>query len=148
MLYLIDGNNVMGRKRTRRELLALLADFAAARKTRVQVIFDGAPEAGFPEGSAYKGVKIGYSRMGADADARIKKIVENSRNARELIVVTSDRALAGRARANGARHVSVSDFLALIEEALRMRAERSQLEKPEADNDVDEWLQLFGGEGE
>lgn len=142
MLYLIDGNNLMGRKRSRRELLALLAEFSVKRRAKVQVVFDGAPERDFPEGSAYKGVKIAYSKNNSDAETRIKEMVEKSRHPRELTIVTSDRALAGYARSCSAKHLSVNEFLDQME-IVREQSKSYNLDKPTEDGEVAEWLQYF-----
>ncbi len=132
----------MGKRRSRRELLALLADYAAAKRARLQVVFDGAPEAHYPEGSAHRGVKISYSRAGSNADARIKEMIVAARNPRELIVITSDRALAGQARAAGARHIGAAQFLNQIDELLQARAQ--QPEKPVEKGELNDWLRYFG----
>jgi predicted RNA-binding protein with PIN domain len=144
MLYIVDGNNLMGRSRTRFKLLEMLAGFAAVRRARVQVVFDGAPEDRYPEGSAYHGVKIAYSYKGSDADSRIKDMLESSRNPRELTIVTSDRSLIGLARACGAKQVSAADFLNRLDEIAKNREQPA--EKPTADGDLKEWLRYFGEE--
>jgi len=63
-MYLIDGNNVIGQRvgwhrdkpRSRRRLLEELARFFRVKKTRITVVFDGAPDQSFPDGSSYCGV--------------------------------------------------------------------------------------------
>ena len=62
MAYIVDGNNVMGqtpgwhrdKSKSRRGLLEQLAAFARAKKARVTVVFDGAPDKVAPEGSAFR----------------------------------------------------------------------------------------------
>jgi predicted RNA-binding protein with PIN domain len=146
MAYIIDGNNVMGRKRTRLELLALLSDFFSVARTRVTVVFDGAPEERYPEGSSYKGVKIFYSRPGSSADDRIRSIFSSARNPRELIVVTSDRSLAGQARSYGARQLNSQQFLSLVDETFSARENLKNLEKPSIEAELDDWISYFGYE--
>ena len=90
MSYLVDGNNVMGqrvgwhrdRQRARRELLDELARFASAKKVRVAVVFDGAPDEHFADASSYRGVRVFYAARGSNADERIKALVEASRERR------------------------------------------------------------------
>ena len=102
MSYLVDGNNVMAQRvgwhrdkaGARRRLLEELARFARAAGVTVEVVFDGAPDDFFPDGSDFMGVRVFYAERGRDADARIKQLVEASRERRTLKVVTSDRALA------------------------------------------------------
>src|SRR5262249_15474606 len=110
-MHLIDGNNVIGQRvgwhrdkpGSRRRLMQDLARLAQAKKLRLTVVFDGAPDPQFPDGSSYRGVKIFYSRQGSDADARIIEMVEAERNKKNLVVVTSDRKLTSQIRVNGVR---------------------------------------------
>lgn len=154
MPYLVDGNNVMGQKpgwhrdrpKARRTLLEDLARFARAKKARITVVFDGAPDRDVPEGSAFNGVKILYAQQGSDADSRIEKLVESLPDPRGMIVVTSDRRLAFAVRASGARTVRSGEF--------RREVERVLLSKPIEDGeeyevgDVNGWLRYFGEEDE
>jgi len=154
MPYLVDGNNVMGQKpgwhrdrqKARKTLLEELARFARARKVRVTVVFDGAPDRGAPEGSAFHGVKILYAHQGSDADSRIEKIVESLPDPRGMIVVTSDRRLAFAVRSSGARTVRSGEF--------RREVERVLASTPVEDGeeyemgDLNGWLRYFGEEAE
>ena len=154
MPYIVDGNNVMGQKpgwhrdrpKARRALLEELARFARAKKARITVVFDGAPDRDAPEGSAFHGVKILYAQQGSDADSRIEKLVESLPDPRGTIVVTSDRRLAHAVRTSGARTVRSGEF--------RREVERLLLSKPLEDGeeyeigDMSGWLRYFGEEGE
>ncbi|MEK6302832.1 MAG: NYN domain-containing protein [Acidobacteriota bacterium] len=154
MPYIVDGNNVMGQKpgwhrdrpRARRTLLEELARFARAKKSRITVVFDGAPDRDAPEGSAFHGVKVLYAQQGSDADSRIEKLVEALPDPRGTIVVTSDRRLAFAVRTSGARTIRSGEF--------RREVERVLLSKPLEDGeeyevgDVNGWLRYFGEESE
>src|SRR5215203_6588439 len=94
----------------RRRLLGELARFAREAGKTVEVVFDGAPDEFFPDGSYFMGVRVFYAERGADADARIKQLVEASRERRTLKVVTSDRALADYVRRCGAQVVRSGEF--------------------------------------
>ncbi len=142
--YIIDGNNLMGRKRTRKELLALLADFLKLRGGRISVVFDGGPERLYPEGSAHKGVKIHYSKLGSNADIRIEEMVAKLSNPREVTVVTSDRSLANRLRTYGTRSLSAKDFISQLEKAKLVQTD--PLNKPKIEGEMSEWLRYFGYE--
>src|SRR5262245_65888126 len=87
-----------------------LARLGEAKKLRLNVVFDGAPDPQFPDGSSYLGVRIFYSRYGSDADARIIEMVEAERNKKSLVVVTSDGKLTSRVRACGARVMRSGEF--------------------------------------
>lgn len=134
------------RPKARRALLEEMARFARAKKARITVVFDGAPDRNAPEGSAFHGVKILYAQQGSDADSRIEKLVESLADPRGTIVVTSDRRLALAVRRSGARTVRSGEFRREVEQLL--------LSKPLEDGeeyevgDVSSWLRYFGEEGE
>ncbi len=132
----------MWRGQTRRELLEELSQFAAAKKVRVAVAFDGAPEANFPDNSTFKSVKIYYHERGSNADARIKSLVEASRERQTLFVVTSDRALSDYVRRTGAKVINCRDFRQRMEN-LPPQKKQPALEgvKPE---EMSQWLRYFG----
>ena len=154
MSYLVDGNNVMGQRvgwhrdkpGARRRLLTELARFARAAGVTVDAVFDGAPEDFFPDGSHFMGVCVYYAERGSDADERIKQLVEQSRERRTLIVVTSDRRLADYVRRCGARVVSAGEFRRRLD---RTCAEDAAIAEPAPGRDVSakdlgEWMHYFG----
>lgn len=146
MFYIVDGNNLMGRKRSRDELLKMLADFVELKKVRLQVVFDGAPDKHHPEGSSYHGVKISYSAKGKDADSKIRKIVEASPTPKNLVIVTSDNSLASYARVCQAQHLRAVEFLNLLSEAKQAHNAQQKDEKPVVKGELNEWLRYFGFE--
>ena len=150
MAYIVDGNNVMGqtpgwhrdKADARRRLLQQVAAFNRIKKSRITVVFDGAPDRSFPEGSAFVGVKVLYAEPGSDADSRICKLVEGSKDRRGLIVVTSDRHLAFLVRSHGASVLRSGEFRKLM-------AEVESSDSPAAGEgiemeDLSEWLRYFG----
>jgi len=148
MPYIIDGNNVMAQTvgwhkdkgAARRTLIHNLARFVAARKAKVTVVFDGPQDKEFPEGSKYKSVRILFARPGSDADSRIKDLVEKSTNPRDLILVSSDKALAGFAAHQGARVMPSGQFRKLLDEAASEGPEKP----PQTQQvNVDEWIEFF-----
>ena len=156
MSYLVDGNNVMGqrvgwhrdRPGARRRLLAELARFAREAGVTVEAVFDGAPDDFFPDGSYFMGVRVFYAERGGDADARIKQLVEASRERRTLKVVTSDRALADYVRRCGAEVIRSGEFRrrldALSENEQTRRDERAGVKESE----LGEWMYYFGADPE
>ena len=118
MSYLVDGNNVMGQRvgwhrdkaGARRRLLGELSRFARGERVRVAVVFDGAPEDHFPDGSSFMGVRVFYAERGSNADERIKQMVDGERERRTLVVVTSDRQLGDYVRRSGVRVVRSGEF--------------------------------------
>src|SRR6185436_15572119 len=124
MAYIVDGNNVMGQTpgwhrdkgEARRRLLERVASFNRVKKTRITVVFDGAPDQAFPDGSAFLGVKVLYAQPGSDADTRICRLVDASADRGGLTVVTSDRQLASLVRSSGAAVLRSGEFRRLMDE--------------------------------
>ena len=151
MAYLIDGNNVMAqtpgwhrdKSKARRGLLERLAAFARIKKTRITVVFDGAPDRELPEASAFRGVKILFAELGSDADTRIIKCVEAARDRRGITVVTSDRNLQFRVRACGASVIRSGEFRKQLEAVIANAPRLEDGEHFEID-DVNQWLRYFG----
>jgi len=151
MAYIIDGNNVMGqtpgwhrdKAGARRRLLARIASFNRVKKTRITVVFDGAPDGGFPEGSAFLGVKVLYADPGSDADSRICRLVEQSANPSGLTIVTSDRQLASLVRSNGAAVLRSGEFRRVMDEMAASAPTVGDIESVKVE-DLNEWFRYFG----
>jgi predicted RNA-binding protein with PIN domain len=151
MAYLVDGNNVMGqtvgwhrdKPQAQRNLLMQLARFARAKKTRITVVFDGSPNQEFPEGSAFRGIKILYAEKGSDADSRILRLVESLKDRRGFTIITSDRSLAFQVRARGAQVMRSGEFRRQLEEVNQAKAIAEDGEEAET-GDVNSWLRYFG----
>lgn len=131
------------RAATHRELLEKIAHFAVRQKVKISVVFDGAEEEFFRDGSSYKGIKIFYARKDSNADERIKKFVEAEKQKRALTVVTSDTALANYCRTCGAPVVRSNDFRRRIEDTEKENAADSRGEKIEPD-ELKNWMRYFG----
>lgn len=152
-MHLIDGNNVMGRLSgnadSRRQLLDDVARLAAVKKLRLTIVFDGAPEQGFPDGSSYRGVKVFYARQNSDADARIVELVEAERNKKNMLVVTSDGKLAARVRVCGVRVMRSSAFQRLLDDAAQSSIAHAEpgsrrIKGEEMGEEMNEWMRYFG----
>jgi predicted RNA-binding protein with PIN domain len=154
MPYLVDGNNVMAltigwhrdKSAARRRFIQELAVFVAVHRAKVKVVFDGAPDDEFPEGCKFKSVHILYARYGSDADSRIKELIEKSSHKRNLILVSSDRALVSHARGRVHKVISAGTFRTSLDDAARIAKapDKSGQEKPV---NVDEWLEFFEKSG-
>ncbi len=159
MSYLIDGYNVIGRGRAlglsladegkEKRLLDLIASWRDRKGVRreVKVIFDGQVGV-LVHGRArfsHQGIAVEYT-IGRSADAAIGEAVRRAKNTRDLVVVTSDRAVAREAHMHGAGVQSSDEFLAMVSGALAA----GEGEKPErvSGSDVDEWLRIFGDPSE
>ena len=152
-MYLIDGNNVIGQRgkgyedwfndkpASRRRLLKDLARLARVKKLRLTVVFDGAPDGAFPDGSSFRGVKVLYARQNSDADTRIVEMAEAERNKKNLTVVTSDGKLISRVRACGVKVMRSGEFRQLMEDAVETASGNDRIV---AEEETDEWLRYFG----
>ena len=109
---IVDGMNVIGtrpdgwwrdRDGAARRLLGRLQRLAREEGAQVTLVLDGRPLADLPAGR-HGGVEVTYARRaGRDAgDDRIVEILDGREDRSDVTVVTSDRGLAGRARALGA----------------------------------------------
>jgi len=125
------------------ELLDDLARFALEKKARVAVVFDGAPDEHFADGSSYRGVRVFYAARGSNADERIKSLVESSRERRTLLVVTSDRALAEYVRRCGAQVVRAGEFRRRMEESDADSATENT-DAPPIEETTERWMRYFG----
>jgi predicted RNA-binding protein with PIN domain len=151
MAYIVDGNNVMGqtpgwhrdKPKARRRLLEQLATFARVKKARVTVVFDGSPDRDLPDGSGFRGVKVFFAEKGSDADTRIVRLVESSKDRRGLVVVSSDRNLCFQVRAQGASIVRSGEFRKQMEMAMESVPKVEDGEHFEID-DMNDWLRYFG----
>lgn len=154
MSYLVDGNNVMGQRvgwhrdkpGARRRLLNELARLARADGVTIEVVFDGAPDERLPDGADFSaGVRVFYAARGADADSRIKELVEASRERRTLKVVTSDRALAAYVHRCGAAVIRAGDFRRRLDAAAH-DPEPPPDPRPDTvrPSELGEWMYYFG----
>lgn len=74
---------------------------------RVTVVFDG--YSGISDKNIETDIRVVFSRN-ESADERIRRIVENFGNPKNLIVISDDNEIKFFARAVGAKAVSVEDF--------------------------------------
>ena len=159
-MRIIDGYNLVGAAKEfgldlsqpdkEERLLRLLAAWRSRRRSRepLLVVFDGhhGRLVAGPRRSSRAGIDVEWA-VGESADALILRRVRAARRPREIEVVTSDRAVAREAASHGARVVRSPDFLAAIAPALAAGETAEKPEAPTAD-EVAEWLEKFGREGE
>lgn len=158
MPYLIDGNNLCGAARDRRlglpigeaEMVHTLAEFASRRRCFLTVVFDGPATGrrGAADGGKAGRVTVRYSGSKRSADDWILDHAGGFADPRAITLVTSDRALASRARSLGCRVVGCRQFADAVHRAAA-RGGAGGLEagdeKPLA-ADVEDWERYFAGE--
>ena len=121
-----------------------LAQFVRAKKVAASVVFDGAPDDFFPDGSSYKGVKIFYAKQGSNADERIKGFVESSKERRTLIVVSSDRSLSDYCRRCGVQVLRSGEFRQRLEESSLETNMELQSREGVKQDELATWMRYFG----
>ena len=102
-MFLVDAHAFFGNDR--RRLLRGLARLARAYGTPSIVVFDGAPTRDLPSGTYRRSVNVLYRGQHASTRARIASLVVRNARGSPFTVVTSDRTLAQRVHAHGARVV-------------------------------------------
>jgi predicted RNA-binding protein with PIN domain len=119
--YIIDAYNIINHPQFRpgarksSNIQSLLVDFirsnrlSGSRKNKVIIVFDGYPPYGekMPEDETLTCL---FSRM-IEADEMIKKLVEESGQPRNIIVVSDDRAVQSAVRFLNARSSAVEEFI-------------------------------------
>lgn len=95
----------------RRQLIRFIEQYApqGSLNNRVTVVFDGNPE--IFGGMTSKAAKVIFSQ-GESADDKIKKIVAQAQNSKNIVVVSDDRGIQYAVRALGAKTRRVRMFLA------------------------------------
>jgi len=148
--YLIDGHNLIGRfsglslsdPEDERKLLSLLERFANRARRHVVVFFDRGVSPSLP--LARGAVEVHFVRPPRQADDALLHYLRQLRDPGNWTVVTSDREVAQGAASRGARTQASERFAQVMMEALR---EEPRIQAPEeASAELDEWMDLFGGE--
>jgi len=159
MPVLIDGHNLIGQlpdisladPDDEAKLVMLLRRYATKKRgRRVVVIFDGGVY-GHPLNLNGYGVEAHFAKAPGDADRELIRRIRAVRRGEEWVVVSSDRAVAGEARARNIPVVSSQEFarrlLALDQPRANLNMKRN--DRPLSRAEVEEWMRVFGvDEGE
>lgn len=156
MPILVDGHNLIGQIPTidmadpddEAQLVMLLRRYAARRRGRkVVVIFDGGVY-GHPDNLSGYMVEARFARSPRDADAELIRRIREVKRRDEWVVVSSDRAVAGEARARGLQVLSAQEFArrlaALDMPRASLREKRN--DRPLSKAEIEEWMRVFGVE--
>jgi predicted RNA-binding protein with PIN domain len=120
MPYIVDGNNLLG-----------------------SLVFDGHPLRYEMAAQDLGPLRVRVPDAGRDADSVIREMVERSPRPSELIVVTSDKALYSYVKTLGAAVLRAHEWNALERKLARQKD--AAAEKPDHEDDVEGWLERFGG---
>lgn len=169
MPILIDGHNLIGQgslpnihlsdSDDEYKLVRLLRHYAARkRERRIEVVFDRGSY-GHPENLNGHGVRCSFAKLPHTADHELIRRIRAIKRRVEWEVVTSDRAVAGEARARGIVVVSSPEFAHRLLTPERPTFKRpapnqprepdeSYKHRPPSPAEVDEWLRIFGDDTE
>lgn len=141
MPHLLDGDNLLGswpgRKRSdaeRRAVAREIGSWATRERRRVVLVFDGPSPVSLPGGA-----DVRFSGPGRSADQLILAALREETDRAGWTVVTNDRPLADQCRWLGAKVERCDVF------RKRLTAAAAD-EKPAREDDIDDWLGIFGGE--
>ncbi len=158
MAFLIDGHNLIPKipglslraMDDENQLIELLQEFCRLQRKQVEVYFDKAATGGVPARN-YGSVIARFVRQGSTADQAIhQRLVRLGRSARNWTVVSSDQAVQTEARAAHARVISSDEFARTLLAALdeNRRDQGAQADTKMDSQELDDWLRLFGEQGE
>ncbi|MEH3128743.1 MAG: NYN domain-containing protein [Mycolicibacterium neoaurum] len=124
MRYLVDAMNVVGARpdgwwRDRRGALTALVGrleiFAGRERAEVTVVL----ERPLPISSAVVSVTSAPAAAANSADDEIIRLLDADEHPQDIVVITSDTALAARVRAAGAQTLAAGRFRADLERMIR-----------------------------
>jgi predicted RNA-binding protein with PIN domain len=146
--YIIDGNNLLGKDRflsqlqkkdkqqSREKLAFILSRYFSRKKTSVSLHFDGFER----EVIKVPSIKIIYSGN-YSADDNIKREIENSKNPRNIILITSDTNLMEFGRVCSCKVIKCEEFAQLLNQA---NSNKEEQYKSDSNVNVEEFKKLFG----
>lgn len=151
MPVLIDGHNLIGQLPSislddpddEMQLVGMLMSYQARTGKVVTVVFDPGGAHSLAQTRASGRVKIVFAPHGSSADRIIERRVQQSRNASEWLVVTSDRELADFVARHGARVQSAEAFASEL--GAPHDVSPDWREAPPSPDDVEAWLAEFEG---
>ena len=151
--YILDGYNLIHAIPTLRKLLAhdafqsreqlayLVSRLTFRRKFRCTIVFDGVKPPEAPPRSAHSPVHFVYSSP-QTADARIKSLIDQSKNRSLLVIISSDREILNYARVCSCTTHTSKYFGNLLFEEENQGEEKDSVALSKGQ--VDEWLKIFG----
>jgi hypothetical protein len=153
MPTLIDGHNLIGHLHTislaahddEAQLVMLLRRYATRKRGRkVVVVFDHGVY-GHPEDLNGYGVECHFAKSPNDADRELIRRIRAIKRTDAWQVVTSDRAVAGEARAHGIAVVSAKAFAQRLLKRGKpsVRVEDKYKDRTLTPTEIEEWLHLF-----
>jgi len=136
-------------RRAREAVIDAVSRYAAARRVKAVVFFDGGPAGQhMPRRRHEKGLEVRFSDPRLDADNDIKHAVTRCRPSEAVRVVTSDNDIARFVKRLGAQVTRAQDFAAELrvsstDRDARPRGEPAEKYEGAGAAEVDYWLREF-----
>lgn len=128
-------------------LVSKLQRFQHQKKTRVLVVFDGAPDLNLiGENYQRKNFSVLFPSFDQNADDAIKEIISKQTDLRRFFVVSSDREIKDFAKTKGAKSLSCEEFERELKSVLREHRKSLEEEKnvtPPSSFEINQWLKIF-----
>jgi predicted RNA-binding protein with PIN domain len=153
---IVDGHNYIFQTggshaaRDREDLLMKLADYRGLKNVEITVVFDNKSQRTLGiEKICIRGIHVMYGAPHIEADVLINELVEQERNKKRVIVVTTDKAHIGRyCRGMGARVISPQELKELIEKKRlsglpHVSAEQNEKPASATRAEIDYYLEKF-----
>lgn len=146
--YIIDGNNLLGKERllsqlqkrdkqlSREKLAFMLSRYFGIKRAAVSLHFDGFEK----EVIKVSNIKIIYSGN-LSADEKIKKEIENSKNPRNIVLVTSDSNLMEFGKVCSCQSIKCEVF---AKQLLSLNSYDEEQSRIDSIKDNEEFKILFG----
>lgn len=152
MFVLIDGHNLIRKlpdislsdADDEGQLIEKIMRYRARTGRRVTIVFDSGGAYKLSATKQHGGITVRYAPHGITADTLIIKQLRRERNPKEVLVITSDRAIQRVATQVGAQ-IMLSEAFAAVLADLHMPAATSDADDVHlSDEEIDDWLSLFG----
>jgi len=150
MPYLIDGHNLIAAlpdidlsdPDDEAKLVLKLRGFTSGKKSTCVVIFDHGLPGGASQLSTRSVEVIFAAARRSNADRLLKQRIRKLPDPRNWTLVTSDREVQAVARARGMRCIGAPQFARELQARSRPAAHTEP--PPLAEDEIDEWLDIFG----
>lgn len=149
---LIDGHNLIGKLPNlsladfddEEKLVELLRRYAARRRARIVVVFDSGSPGGQSRALSGGGIQTVFAADGhTNADRVLIERIGELKRPQEWALVSSDRAIQDHATRRKLRVIESGEFAQQLLPPPDAPAQSAPAEKPESDDDIDEWLDVF-----
>jgi predicted RNA-binding protein with PIN domain len=154
MAYLIDGNNLMGQadpyfkfdSSSRNKTIARLLLFQRITRCRIFLVFDGKAPVDERVFQLNHKFTVLFPGPGQSADQLIEEMLDQKKDRRYYLLVSSDRALREIARSKGTRSMATLEFLKQFKKTIKEKREERELLKQEDNSsplEISLWDELF-----